>query len=49
MAKLDLNDFAWFVHVVEEGDSLLPGERWMNLNQNSADELRNWRRDWASV
>lgn len=34
MIKTDLNDFAWFVHVVEEGGLLRRGGRLMNQNQN---------------
>lgn len=47
MTKPDLNDFAWFVHVVEEGDLRRQGERWMNQSQSLADVLRNWRNGWA--
>ncbi|SQJ25375.1 LysR family transcriptional regulator [Salmonella enterica subsp. enterica] len=34
MIKTDLNDFAWFVHVVEEGGFAAAGVRLMNQNQN---------------
>lgn len=34
MTKPDLNDFAWFVHVVEEGDLQRRVGRLMNQNQN---------------
>lgn len=48
MTKLDLNDFAWFVHVVEEEDSQRQAVRLMSPNPNSVGVLRNWRRDWGA-
>ncbi len=45
----DLNDFAWFVQVVDHAVSPRLGERLTSRNPNSAVALRNSRSGWACV
>lgn len=47
MIKTDLNDFAWFVHVVEEGGFAAAGRALDEPKSKLVGVLRNWRNGWA--
>jgi DNA-binding transcriptional LysR family regulator len=45
----DLNDFAWFVQVVDHGGFAAAGRALDQPKSNSAAALRNSRSGWACV